>query len=314
MRPDQANNSGPSPIVSGSVQVGGNLLSTMFNRAFAKKDYKRQRKDALADWHMQNAYNSPQQQMQRLKEAGLNPNLVYGTGAVANNAQAPRASTIAPSRADLNIDPQSEVLKYANVQQTRLQSDNLQKQGELLDKEKMLKEAQILSLNKRTDRTIFDLDKDRYLRENGALDYQLDTMGARLHNIEMNTRFKIDENQRQELMNAKNLEYVTNRIGQIKIQNTVVPLQKKLIEENIQKLNQQFNQQAIKGPLQTQALRLINENQTYKNMLDGRTLGSQEDKIKAEADIKQLESNLIKSGLSKTFATDIIKLIFSNLK
>lgn len=29
-------------------------------------------------WHMQNAYNAPQAQMARFKEAGLNPNLMYG--------------------------------------------------------------------------------------------------------------------------------------------------------------------------------------------------------------------------------------------
>lgn len=50
------------------------------NRRFQEKMYKWQRADALADWNMQNTYNSPAAQMQRLKEAGLNPNLVYGDG------------------------------------------------------------------------------------------------------------------------------------------------------------------------------------------------------------------------------------------
>ncbi len=29
-------------------------------------------------WNMQNAYNDPSAQMARLKQAGLNPNLIYG--------------------------------------------------------------------------------------------------------------------------------------------------------------------------------------------------------------------------------------------
>lgn len=37
-------------------------------------------------WNNANSYNSPEAQMQRLKEAGLNPNLVYGTGAVGNSS------------------------------------------------------------------------------------------------------------------------------------------------------------------------------------------------------------------------------------
>lgn len=34
----------------------------------------------LAMWNLNNEYNSPAQQMKRLKDAGLNPALVYGTG------------------------------------------------------------------------------------------------------------------------------------------------------------------------------------------------------------------------------------------
>ena len=36
---------------------------------------------ALEDWNRQNEYNHPEQVMNRLRQAGLNPNLVYGKGA-----------------------------------------------------------------------------------------------------------------------------------------------------------------------------------------------------------------------------------------
>lgn len=36
-------------------------------------------------WRRQNEYNAPTQQMARLREAGLNPHLVYGSGQVAGN-------------------------------------------------------------------------------------------------------------------------------------------------------------------------------------------------------------------------------------
>ncbi len=48
-------------------------------RAYEEQIYERQRKDALEDWQRTTDYNSPEQQMQRLKEAGLNPKLAYGT-------------------------------------------------------------------------------------------------------------------------------------------------------------------------------------------------------------------------------------------
>lgn len=47
-------------------------------------------------WHLQNAYNTPEMQMQRLKEAGLNPNLIYGSGqASTGNADAPKSAHVA---------------------------------------------------------------------------------------------------------------------------------------------------------------------------------------------------------------------------
>lgn len=40
----------------------------------------------LKNWRRMNDYNHPRAQMQRLQEAGLNPNLVYGSGANVGNA------------------------------------------------------------------------------------------------------------------------------------------------------------------------------------------------------------------------------------
>lgn len=40
----------------------------------------------LEMWNMGNKYNSPEAQMQRLKAAGLNPNMVYGSGSAAGQS------------------------------------------------------------------------------------------------------------------------------------------------------------------------------------------------------------------------------------
>ena len=53
------------------------------NRELAK--YQNEQNIRL--WQMQNEYNTPAQQMERFKAAGLNPNLIYGKG-TAGNAQA----------------------------------------------------------------------------------------------------------------------------------------------------------------------------------------------------------------------------------
>lgn len=50
------------------------------NRALAEYTFNKN----VEMWNLQNQYNSPQAQMQRLKEAGLNPHLMYGKGTVGN--------------------------------------------------------------------------------------------------------------------------------------------------------------------------------------------------------------------------------------
>lgn len=74
--------------------IGAYSAGRMNKRAerFARETYANQRRDSLSDWHMQNAYNDPSAQMQRLKNAGLNPNLVYGNGADAQSTTAPRGA------------------------------------------------------------------------------------------------------------------------------------------------------------------------------------------------------------------------------
>lgn len=55
------------------LQLGASILNTGSQVYTNAKN----RQWALQDWERQNAYNAPAQQMQRYKEAGLNPNLIY---------------------------------------------------------------------------------------------------------------------------------------------------------------------------------------------------------------------------------------------
>lgn len=70
-----------SSILGGLLGSISNSSTNAANMKLAKYQYEKN----LEMWNLQNEYNSPVKQMERLKEAGLNPNLVYGNGSVVGN-------------------------------------------------------------------------------------------------------------------------------------------------------------------------------------------------------------------------------------
>lgn len=123
--------------ISGLISGGSNIIDTGVNavlqgaqnkknRKFAEKMYNRQRADALSDWNMQNAYNAPSAQMERLKNAKLNPNLIYGTGTQASGLSSPVRSSSAstPQGQAPQISLGSGLSSYIDTQ-IKLQQKNV---------------------------------------------------------------------------------------------------------------------------------------------------------------------------------------------
>lgn len=81
-------------LFSGAFNLGGMALQHKYNKEMAEI----QNQYNIDAWNRQNEYNHPTQQMNRLKEAGLNPNLMYGQGNVGNASSAPQLS--APNAPD----------------------------------------------------------------------------------------------------------------------------------------------------------------------------------------------------------------------
>jgi len=76
------------PIDSIIATIGQHFQNRA-NQRFAVQQSNIQHQRTKELWNMDNLYNSPEQQMQRLKAAGLNPNLVYGKGATATSKGPP---------------------------------------------------------------------------------------------------------------------------------------------------------------------------------------------------------------------------------
>jgi hypothetical protein len=131
-------------LVGNALNVGSQLLTNAQQKRTNLEMYDRQRADALADWNRQNMYNAPEAQMKRFKDAGLNPHLIYGQMTTAQPIKTPEAK--APNYVAPQIDPEGlNVLgKQYALETQRLQLENMQKQGGLI-------EAQTLKTNSETD-------------------------------------------------------------------------------------------------------------------------------------------------------------------
>lgn len=105
---------GAAAIIAGAIAAGASIWSAKsssdaseqnrnwqgvaneWNKLYADQATMIQRQWAKEDYDRQNAYNHPAQQMVRLREAGLNPNLVYGNGAQTTAAMIKSADPKAP--------------------------------------------------------------------------------------------------------------------------------------------------------------------------------------------------------------------------
>lgn len=83
-------------ILSGLLGAGASLIQSGLEAKYQRQNINltnqaniamsdREYANNLAMWNKANAYNTPQAQMQRFKDAGLNPNLIYGQGNPGNS-------------------------------------------------------------------------------------------------------------------------------------------------------------------------------------------------------------------------------------
>lgn len=130
--------------ISGALNAVGNITSSFINNAINRSENKKAYERNLAMWNMENEYNHPVQQMARLREAGLNPNLVYGSGATTL-----AASTKSAQPANVSF-PQLDALQMMNAYQDLKQKDamteNIKAQKAEVDARRIIAEEQAKKL------------------------------------------------------------------------------------------------------------------------------------------------------------------------
>lgn len=126
----------------------------------------------LQMWNLQNEYNSPTQQMARLRTAGLNPNLVYGNGVTGNSSgSAPQYQPADIKRAELspyrgwNQGLSDAVSNFLAFRSNRAQVENMEAQNSLIRQQTATEATRQANIAASTARSEFDLSQANRLRD-----------------------------------------------------------------------------------------------------------------------------------------------------
>lgn len=212
----------PAPIVpaliAGGAAIAGSGINAIAQGKINKrtmryntKMYKLQRQHALEDWAMQNEYNHPTSVMSRLREAGLNPHLVYGEGAnmPSVNVRSSEVGSWNPKAAEWNIGEAAVegIHAYQNWEVKEAQVDNLRAQNTVHIQDALLKAAQVIDTTESGKTKEFDRQLKQDLRE-----YSVEAARLGVTKQKADIDYTLDQNERAAAMTGANLKESAERI------------------------------------------------------------------------------------------------------
>lgn len=174
-------------VVSGLFNSANTIATNNANKQIAKEQMQWQQQENerafqrdLEMWDMQNQYNSPEAQRQRIEAAGGNAMLAFGNGVSINSGNNTNAPSLQPAKA---ITPTLTPYTGWNLGSNTL-LDNLHRH-QLFEGQKRLQEAEIS--NKEQDARYKGLTNDLL---SGTKDYQIEKTKEELRSVKnANTLF-----------------------------------------------------------------------------------------------------------------------------
>ena len=199
---------GVSQGVNALLQSGQNRK----NREFQERENEKARQFAVQQWNAQNEYNLPTNQMERLRDAGINPHLAYSNGTPMNSSNAPAAPSGVSSL------PAGEAPKFnlGELYQTLLTKSQIKN----MDADTAKKEAEKREVEART--------------ENTSTDTEIKKVELNHKDREIMAKINVDEQQVEESKSRIESSEVANRKMEQEIEN--LKSQKNMTDQQVENL------------------------------------------------------------------------------
>lgn len=202
--------SATSSIGDANIQALQTEHQNRRSRKWAEQMYQRQKQDNLEFWNMQNQYNSPEAQMQRFMDAGLNPNLIYGRGE-SGNAGPINTPDVQPAQFKApdvrSTDAGAFFSQFYDLEIKDAQADAIRAQTAVAQQDALLRVAQIAATEQGTARSKFDLDFDTEFR-----DISSQIKRESLRQLSTGIDLSINRDLREQLSNGAYLREAAERI------------------------------------------------------------------------------------------------------
>lgn len=240
--------------LGGWLSAGAGFLGSVFQALYSGRQNKIEREWREAMWNKQNEYDLPKNQVQRLLDAGLNPDLMYGQSASAQGTAMPSGNDVVSS---VSNPATAAAATLMQMQEYKMRNAQIQTQEALTDKYKS--EAD----RNRRWMTSQDIVDDYTLSKIGLTAAQvsvanktIDQITAMIDNLNANTDWVKDKDMEQQInnifvweRNEQEINELVSRVAKNKADAALArELAKKTIQE-VQNLQKEFELLEKEGEL-----------------------------------------------------------------
>lgn len=291
-----------APAIEAAGSIATSLSSGLFgynqaakNRSFQERMYEKQLEDNRENWRMVNEYNLPSAQLQRLKDANLNPLLMYGEGGLSGNLAGQSDSASAPHGAQAQANFQNPFVGFTSgIAQMKMLDHQIQNLD--ADSEKKIQEA--LESAARTVHTKEDTE-----RVKSEAKFNIESLRDRVESIRVQNRlneelakepaWKIKEIQQNISQIEANTEYLSQQTlsnrqmteQQIKESNQRIENSIKETAASVAKMNAEARKAAADAIYTAALTKTENATRDYKVLKYGLDVR----KALLEGDIEEIE-------------------------